>query len=781
MNKKSEIDVCVNYIDYCSECSYLSNELKCEKCMEDYFLNKDGKCEHCYINKNIGLGCISCTDNEELKKNAPCQKCNGKNYFLTKENTCIFCKSEKYGGLFCEKCGYTKINNEETIGCIKCSYGYELIDGKCHDLYVYVSYCQEYGALLNKNNEKEYGCIKCQENYYLDENNECKTNKCNSGFQKIEGSCVKIYPDSKDKIIEGCLSYEYKYNYYYCIECDLNYILNKGYCLKKLDNPFLTQCSKFDYSSAFLKCIECNSGYNSYKLNSFLFCGNKYYGKCMELENIGTDLNPIYSCKSCSYTTILYENGVKICNYSNILDDRCVEIAINTNYYTDINIYTKCKLLYILSYSNYYEKNICKYIYEDEKTNNISISKYDLDIGIQLTNGKCNDGYFTRNGKVCIKCDDSLNGMPGCGGKCSFKINRENQLQCEVGGWEEGYFETLPGICKLCNETISGCESCGYIPNDKRIIFKPERKRKLICNKCNDKLFLLDGVCKTCYDINSGCNKCHEENNLFKCDEASINFGYYIDEDLREDYKMDSISEGNYEDKGNLKEFNLDGLVKKVDDITKDNSVFGRNELNKYILFIIDDDSKQIQGESIENFNFTISGITNKPMANNLLGQLTFLNTDDKKASCEIDAKDKNNAFMKCDIDAKEINFTNKQISIKEQEIEGQVNNIYFDGLNDVLFIGIEPGNENQKKSKKNIVLIIVLVLASAVFISLVVSISLFFYQKKHIQNTTKNIVDLNTYNNKNTLENNANPQTTENLVQGKKKEKRKRKRKRVL
>ena len=91
-------------------------------------------------------------------------------------------------------------------------------------------------------------------------------------------------------------------------------------------------------------------------------------------------------------------------------------------------------------------------------------------------------------------------------------------------------------------------------------------------------------------------------------------------------------------------------------------------------------------------------------MANNLLGQLTFLNTYDKKASCEIDAKDKNNAFMKCEIDAKEINFTNKQISIKEQEIEGQDNNIYFDGLNDVLFIGIEQGdNNNGEKNLKRI------------------------------------------------------------------------------
>ena len=182
--------------------------------------------------------------------------------------------------------------------------------------------------------------------------------------------------------------------------------------------------------------------------------------------------------------------------------------------------------------------------------------------------------------------------MPGCGGKCSFKINRENQLQCEVGGWEEGYFETLPGICKLCNETISGCESCGYIPNDKKIIFKPERKRKLICNKCNDKLFLLDGVCKTCYDINSGCNKCHEENNLFKCDEAYINFGYYIDEEGKAKKCEDYCSQCSIINEDGIKKvrcntaysgYYLDeeGNIKKCEEICSECSLINENGINK--------------------------------------------------------------------------------------------------------------------------------------------------------------------------------------------------------
>ena len=1261
MNNESKVDACFDYINYCSKCSYLNGELKCQKCLDDYFLNKDGICEHCYINKNIGPACISCTDNEELKVNSPCQKCNGKNYFLTKENTCIFCKSENYGGLFCDKCGYINANGKEIIGCIECSSSsfYIAIEGKCIREN-YVSYCEEYGTYKNNYNETIYGCIKCEENYDLTELNECRKIveiNCDIGYQLINDSCEKIFPDSDEQIIEGCSLYGYKYNNYYCIECDYYYNENNGFCIKKISNPFLDKCRLFSYSRGFLECTDCSSAYDYLEihLNSTLLCYNEYYGYCYEFENIGTNFNPIYSCVKCYYlddTIISFENGVKKC-YSNILKKRCKEGIINTNYYTDIYICTKCLPLYILSYSDYYEKNTCKYIYEDEKTNNIS--DYDLDPGTPTSNGQCNDGYFTRNGKVCIKCDDPIIGMPGCGGKCTFKLNREYQLQCEVDKCKDNYFEILPGKCELCNKTLTRCQTCSYIVNDIKPIFKPERRRTLICNKYDDGLFLFNGDCKSCWNIISGCKICHEENNLFKCDEvyegyyldeegnskkcqnnclncsmikeAGINkvkcnevynnyyldeegnikkceancekcsminegginkvicneayYGYYVDEegkinkcedncqqynlvkegginkikcnspssgyfinnegnvkkcsdeeegisnckycslysnlecysclsgyriidnkcksieettnvigcsnyaynrddntnyciscsdeylyidnkkicilkteetyycknanlvevgnynfynctsclydsynynlvknidgyfkcynsrlinlnncylisnigtfnepificeecyyyysyydyyailvdeygnqkcdnnyfglncikgkitnryyyssydysirssniynctecktkyaleydeynknnkctplecgvpfckkcfdddvynceeclpgysfnklgfcyikpkytptitfkdifrfalngkisgnalfsfsfalrgltrdkiterhsfiistmfksttrlrrleenkafetscelyeelesnddseikfvdyncnfdsneDIRADYKMDSIKEGDYEDEDNLKAFNLDELVKNIDDISKENSVFDQNDLNKYILFTVDNSSKQVETKNIDNFNFTIFGMTNKPMANNLIGVLTFSETDNRTANCEIDATNKDNATLICNANVKEIDFTNKKISIKEQELQGQYNNIYFDGLNDVEFIGVfgadgsgGGGGDIENNLESYEALIAGLVVGS-VSIIVIVSISVYCYRKKKqimetkMENKTE---DIKMYKNKIIIENNGN------------------------
>ena len=114
---------------------------------------------------------------------------------------------------------------------------------------------------------------------------------------------------------------------------------------------------------------------------------------------------------------------------------------------------------------------------------------------------------------------------------------------------------------------------------------------------------------------------------------VDYNCNFDSKENIRSDYKIDSIKERDCKDCDDLKAFNLEELVKSSNDITKDNSEFDQNSLNKYILFTIDNSSKLIQTKKIDNFNFTIFGITNKPMINNLIGILTFNGTDNKKAN----------------------------------------------------------------------------------------------------------------------------------------------------
>ena len=498
INNKGSIDSCLNYIDNCAKCSYSNSNdenLVCDKCLEDYFKNKDGLCEHCYINTDINPACISCTDDEELKKIAPCQKCNGNYYFLTKENNCIYCNSIEYGGPKCRKCGYIENNGKQQIGCTEC-YNTLTIDGKC--LSLYKSYCESYGPYINKNNETIYGCIECSENYYLTNNHECKIIENENKEESIMQ--IKSYQNYLENMIEGCSDYSYKYDSYYCTRCKNNYLLNQGFCFKIISNPFLKYCS-LTYSNGNFMCDYCGNRAITY-LGQTKACENSYYD-CYNFENLGTDLVPLYSCTSCSSytTTVFYENGIKNC-LENILDSRCSIANISTYYYTNIYTCMECKPLYILSYSDYYEKKVCKYIYEDNIINNISV--YDSDIGIPTTNGECNDNYFTRNGKVCIKCDDEKNGMPGCGGKCTFKLNREYQLKCEENKCKDNYFETLPGRCNLCRNALSGCQSCEYIVNGIQPAFQPLRIRSLICNKCDTDLFLYNGKCLTCQDIVPG-------------------------------------------------------------------------------------------------------------------------------------------------------------------------------------------------------------------------------------------------------------------------------------
>ena len=399
LNKtNSKPESCLDYFDYCSKCSYKnseSSELKCEKCLDNYFLNKNGICEHCYINTNESPNCISCTDNEELKKNSPCQKCS-ENYFLTKENKCVFCKSEKYGGKHCGKCDYITINGVEKIGCIECDYNSWTVttkEGKCskEDSDEDGDNCGKSGYYFNKNDEKKFGCIECEDEYFLNEDHQCimiEINNCMDvkiingeqiciicyvGYELVENKCQKIKSQA-NSIIEGCSSYYYGIgNTIYCIKCESSYILANSFCYKMPNNPLLNDCTEFEIEKGLLTCKDCksNSGYSfDYKyfkhyVNSVLMCGNKYFGYCYNLINNGTDLNPKYSCQNCSssYIPVTDENGVIQCiSETNFGDSRCLEGKLNTNYYKNIYTCSKCKSLYILSYSDYYEKNICKYL-----------------------------------------------------------------------------------------------------------------------------------------------------------------------------------------------------------------------------------------------------------------------------------------------------------------------------------------------------------------------------------------------------------------------------------
>ena len=164
------------------------------------------------------------------------------------------------------------------------------------------------------------------------------------------------------------------------------------------------------------------------------------------------------------------ENGIIKCIEFEY-NTKCLEGTISTNYYNDIYKCTKCEKNFILSYDDYYDTYICKDIFIDYINPSIyDISFYESDNGIPTINGKCSDGYFTRNLNVCIKCDDETNGMPGCKGKCNFRINRKKKLKCE----KDNLIPDENGGCKGQEKCIIGKHYCNGCDKNSKLCEKFE-------------------------------------------------------------------------------------------------------------------------------------------------------------------------------------------------------------------------------------------------------------------------------------------------------------------
>ena len=172
-------------------------------------------------------------------------------------------------------------------------------------------------------------------------------------------------------------------------------------------------------------------------------------------------------------------------------------------------------------------------------------------------------------------------------------------------------------------------------------------------------------------------------------------------------YKLSSISEDEYKNTENLNSININNLVKKVNDIEKEESLFTQSELDKYILSIINEESKLIELDNTVS-KFVISGKTNKAMSNNLSGKLSLSDTNEKEFNCEVDAKDKDKASLLYNVNISKYaeEFQKEKFKIEEEKIIGESNNIYFEGIKDVeLFskkIKINSENPNSENNNDN-------------------------------------------------------------------------------
>ena len=123
----------------------------------------------------------------------------------------------------------------------------------------------------------------------------------------------------------------------------------------------------------------------------------------------------------------------------------------------------------------------------------------------------CEDKYFlVLDGEKCIRCDDELLAMAGCGGNCQM-IKSEKNVLCQENSCKEGYYEIYPGTCAICSFLFYGCGKCSYT-NEKFNCLECQEEDHYISNKYN--------ICKYCH-LN-GCKKCLNENACEECREGYV-------------------------------------------------------------------------------------------------------------------------------------------------------------------------------------------------------------------------------------------------------------------
>ena len=126
--------------------------------------------------------------------------------------------------------------------------------------------------------------------------------------------------------------------------------------------------------------------------------------------------------------------------------------------------------------------------------------------------GKCQNNYFTPDGKKCYKCNNPQIGMPGCKGSCNFSLKRNNIIKCE-DGCEKGYIEISEGICESCNYQTQGCSECHYEDNYPADFLGLKRKKNFVCDKCDMGYVKENNYCLKCEDLGLGrCEECQVEN-----------------------------------------------------------------------------------------------------------------------------------------------------------------------------------------------------------------------------------------------------------------------------
>ena len=412
------------------------------------------------------------------------------------------------------------------------------------------SYCRD-GYLLTE----EGNCLKLDYNI-------CTFDSISKQFDDLRYRCNYFCYMENNVLIKIKINDEYEGKYYdFSIN---NFDLSTYYTLLQTygENITIKSClsnsglDKDEYSPKNLKkCKEayyipdndtyiCDRCINNYTLDNVtnLCIKNitRFDPSC--IINNGTDILPSYFCSYYNYkyynityiyyTLVTYEDGQKEFIKTEGELEGCVEANADSTYINSKYNCTKCSLGYIPYYNKFFGRIICQNMKAKIKRSyNYSQEMFDqAEEKVNVTEEKiCDKNYlFTPDKKYCYKCNDKFVGNPGCKGNCSFSLNRNRMLKCE-SECKEGYIESSEGVCSPCNVISKGCHECHYDLNYSTNYTGIKRKRKFVCDYCEDGFMQSqDGKCLDCEDLGIyNCSKCEKDPNdekNFICTQCFNNF-----------------------------------------------------------------------------------------------------------------------------------------------------------------------------------------------------------------------------------------------------------------
>ena len=552
----------------CYECTYGKDEngqetenIVCKKCSSAYqALSSDGKCFNCQVDLNYGCQYCKFINNEiDNTEKLICTQCYYQ-YYLNSEGICInyspqlkkipYCSEYEYKignnifkynnneDEFLYSSSYniniTKVDDQINTECKKCENGYYLNDyGKCIILTIedcslvsiIQNFPQRYTECKTFCDQKSYCYVDYViKNYGKESNNDLIKANMSEIFEKNKGkkNLFSLLDDNiKSIIIDNklCLSNSGKgsnedsINLRKCLRSEYNIVNNSYICTKCINGYFL------DYKTKTCKQnIENEGNYNC------------------EIDNIGSSLNPKYSCKKCyneNDILVTIEDGVKLCLEAKGELENCKEATADTTYVKNLYNCTSCSDNYIPYYSKFYGRMICQNIYgEIEEEKNISLENFNPEDSKEGRN--CLNNCFTPDGSHYYDCNDEVVGMIGCEGPCEFSLKKNNTIECKgtCQSEENDIFEISKGICEACNIVNEGCFECHYeneYPND---YFGIKRKRRFVCDTCDSKYIMSKfSKCLFCSNLLPNCEECEndkENNGEIKCIKCSE--GFYLDD-----------------------------------------------------------------------------------------------------------------------------------------------------------------------------------------------------------------------------------------------------------